>query len=293
MSTTEPADPGVGFQAAAGIYVGALATAVVSLGLVVAGVSSSGLLSTIPTVFTAGLVAGALAAWARPGVAAELGAQRWRAVETTLPPVVLGCVALGLARFGSVSPDWHLIPVGIATVVSIIVGWELAAIAHDTYVETVTGEPAVSWRWKKAGVDVTGLGIAVSILAVGAALASVVDGRSVMLFVVAIPFLAQGLGPVLPTDPREMTVPTYYGMTFEVDVSDYARSELQAYDAGLVIDPAMKPSYRTLVPWERITDVRLTADELVVERQWRPAIRCDRSAIDDPEAVEDALRRYT
>lgn len=292
MRTSEAVDPGVGFQAAVGITVGAVATGLASLALAVAGVSTGALLSTVPTIFTAGLVVGALAAWARPGVAVRLGARRWRSLEATLPAFAVGAGTAALYLLEAAPSRWLLVPAAVATVVGALFGWATAAIAHDAYVESITDDPVAEWAWKRAGADVTALGLGIATLAIGAALAAAVDGRStvVVVVVVAIPFLLQGLGPLLPTDPNDTSFPTYYGMTTEIEVSDRAHHYLRAYDAGLVVDPAMKATSRKLVSWDRITDVRLTDDELVLERRWRPTIRCDRSVIDEPEEIEATLR---
>ena len=64
--------------------------------------------------------------------------------------------------------------------------------------------------------------------------------------------------------------------------------DLRAHEAGLVYDRAYQ---RKLVPWDAIGDVRLTDDELVLERSRWLDIRCDRSAIDDPESVLEEIQR--
>ena len=229
-ASTAAIDPGVGFQGAVSVSLGATATGVASLTLIAAGASSGALLSTVPGVTTVGLVVGALAAWARPGVAARLGAWRWRTVAATLPAAGIGFVTLGLFLFGDGSPEWHLVPPGVAAFAGTLAGRTAAAIAHDAYVESVTadGSPGVSWTLKK---------------------------------------------------------------TWRSTRIDH---ELRAYEAGLVVDPpsSLALSHRRLLPWAQFTGIRLTPVELVLERRWRPSIRCDRSAIDDAEAIEDALRPY-
>ena len=223
-------DPGVGFQGAVGVTLGATATGLASLALIAAGASSETLLSTVPGVTTVGLVVVALAAWAHPEVAARLGARRWRTVATTLPAAGIGCVTLGLSLFGDVSPEWHLVLPGVAAFAGTLAGRTAAAIAHETYVESVTadGDPVISWTLKKT-----------------------LRGRRI----------------------------------------DH---ELRAYEAGLVVDPpsSLALSHRRLRPWAQFTGIRLTPVELVLERRWRPAIRCDRTAIDDPEEIEATLRAY-
>lgn len=301
MTSNDPVDPGVGFQAAVGIYVGAIGTGLASIALAVAEVSIGALLSTVPSVFTAGLVVGALAAWAQPGVAERLGARRWRIVELLLPAIAIGGSTAALFSLEAVSSAAALIPAGVATLGIALSGWGTAAIARDAYVEAITDEPAVSWPWLRADPDVTALGIGIGFLAVGAGLAPVTDGRSLVLFVVAAPFVGQSIGPALSSDGSEqsdeairVSIFSYVSDSpaFTVDQADLPRHELRAYDAGLVIEPAMKPSHRRLVPWDRITDVRLTDQKLVLERRLWPAIQCDRAAIDDPEAIATTVRTY-
>ena len=290
---TEPVEPGVGFQAAVGVYVGAIAVGLASLALAVADASSGALLSAVPTVFTSGLVVGALAAWARPGIAERLGARRWRSLEATLPALAVGAPTAALYLLEAVSSGAFLVPAVGATIAIVASGGGIAAIARDVYIESITGEPAVEWPWKRAGPDVATIGIGLGFLAVGAVIAAFTERRSLTAFLVGAVFLLQGLGPALSSDgSRRVSFPSRLGKTFETDLADRPRADLRADAAGLVVEPAAKPSYRRLVPWERITDVRLTDEELVLERRWRPSIRCDRSTIDDPEAVAETLRAY-
>jgi len=63
--------------------------------------------------------------------------------------------------------------------------------------------------------------------------------------------------------------------------------ELRIHEAGLV---AAGPTGTRLVPWTDIGSVSLTDENLVLERSWID-LRCDRSAIDDPEGVRAAIEQ--
>ncbi|MCW8173102.1 hypothetical protein D8S78_17820 [Natrialba swarupiae] len=79
------------------------------------------------------------------------------------------------------------------------------------------------------------------------------------------------------------------GIWGQFEPSDrWGTAEMAAHDAGILIETGLSSS---LVPWERIDDVRLTDDELVLEQRLWPSLRCDRSVIDDPEAVLEGIDR--
>ncbi len=213
-------DPGAGFQAATGIYLGALVSGLVSLGMAVGDASSGAFFSVITTVFTGGLILGALGAWARPGLAGRLGEQRWRLVLTSAPAVAIAGLAWALFAMGAGANEWYLVPLGGTVFVALVSGWVLAAMARETHLESIIDEPAVRWEWQRVGVDVATVGIGVAFLAVGIGFWTTTGGTSIMFFFVAIVFILQGVShcsspatlhgrlPRCSTIPRHLTADT-------------------------------------------------------------------------------------
>ncbi|AEH36595.1 hypothetical protein [Halopiger xanaduensis] len=296
MSSSTAVDPGVEYQAAVGAYIGALLTGVVALALVVGDASSGALLSLLPSVFTAGLLIGAIVAWSHPETAVRLGSLRWPIAVCCLPAVALGAAVWLLARADIVGTDWRLLPAALAAVGATLAGWLLGAIARDSDVDSVVGDPVASWTWELSGPDYTllGWGLACFVVGAGCYLAFGDLHPFVILFVVGVTFVLQGLPTELWDDDTVRVPISIIPLAYEADAPDFSRGEFRVADAGLVVVPSMQPAYKSLVPWDRIGDVRLTDDELVLERRrrWKPAIRCDRSVIDDPDALEATLRRY-
>lgn len=64
--------------------------------------------------------------------------------------------------------------------------------------------------------------------------------------------------------------------------------ELRIHETGLVVTGSLGDRF---VPWTDVTAVELTPSELVVEHRGRFDCRCDRSVIDDPEAVSERIER--
>ncbi|WP_247002574.1 hypothetical protein [Halosolutus gelatinilyticus] len=141
-SPTDGRSLGAGAQAAVGVYVAAISVGIASLAAAAAAASIETALSLVPTIFTAGLVVGALAAWARPGVVAPFGASRWRTVALCPPGIGLGIATGTLAAIDGV-PDLRLLaPAGVGAAGTVVIGALLAQIAHDRYVETaIAGDP--------------------------------------------------------------------------------------------------------------------------------------------------------
>lgn len=292
MSSNTAVDSGVEYQAAVGAYVGALLTGVVTIALVVGDVSSGALLSLLPSVFTAGLLIGAIVAWAHPETAVRLGSLRWPIAVCCLPAVALGAAVWLLSRADIVGTDWQLLPAALAAIGAALAGWILGASARDSYVESVVDDPVASWTWEPSGPEYAMLGWGLACFVASTACYLAFGKPLLMLFVVGIMLVLQGL-PVEFWDDDTVRVPIrIIPVAYETEAPDFSRGEFRVADAGLIVAPSMKPAYKSLIPWGRIADVRLTDDELVLERRWKPAIRCDRSGIDDPAALEATLRWY-
>ncbi|RKD88052.1 hypothetical protein [Halopiger aswanensis] len=294
MSSSTAVDPGVEYQAAVGAYVGALLTGVLGIALVVGDVSGGTLLSLLPSVFTAGLLIGAIVAWSHPETAVRLGSLRWPITLCCLPAIALGAAVWLLSRAEIVGTDWRLLPAALAAIGAALAGWILGASARDSYVESLVDEPVASWTREPSGPEYAMLGWGLACFVASTASYLVLGKLSVMLVIAGCILLVQGL-PIEFGDGDTVRVPiSIIPFAYETETPDFSRGEFRVADAGLVVAPSMQPAYKSRIPWDRIGDVRLTDDELVLERRrrWKPAIRCDRSVIDDPAALEATLQRY-
>lgn len=288
MTTTDrDVEVGVDVQATVGLYVAAVAVGLATVLAAVAGLSTDELLALVPTGFTGGLLCGATVARVAPAVAVRIGERRWPTVVCWLPALGIAGGAAALYATGTTA-GWIAVPAGGAVVGIGIAGRLVALSARDAAVGTSidTGEPVASWPWHHsgthAGMTVGGL----ALFALGAAITvgSGFDRPPVRLFFAAVLCIAVGWGPTvsIPAPGGERTL-------LSIPALEYDRADVRAYETGLVIEPRIVPTYRRFVPWDRITAVRSTDEHLVLERRFRPAIRCDRSAIDEPERVVDAI----
>lgn len=89
---------------------------------------------------------------------------------------------------------------------------------------------------------------------------------------------------LLPAQIRRRVFDTDWSL----QIDERALPRLEVHEQGFVI---ARPMRRRFVPWATITDVRLTDDELVFERQRRLDLRCHRATIDDADATLEAAER--
>jgi hypothetical protein len=154
---------------------------------------------------------------------------------------------------------------------SLLTGLLLAMMARSRYVAAICDdrEPLAVWRAKTAPRArrrrsvVGGLGFALG-------LALAVGGPSLDRPIVG------GVGNLL------------VGVSAATVGALVRDDTFRAHAFGLEIVP---PVGRRFLPWDRIVGYRLTDDELRLERRWRPAYRCDRTEIEDVDAVVAALQR--
>ncbi|OAQ52377.1 hypothetical protein HTG_12195 [Natrinema mahii] len=285
-----PANPGIDVVAAVGLYVAAVAVGLVALGGVAAGASSDGLVALLPTAFTAGLVCGAIVARVTDDDVVRFGAWRWRAVACWVPASLVAAGAVVLSATGAVSRGWRLLLLGIAAGAVVLSGWLLSRTTRDAFVGAAIDDrdaALANWTWYQSGTHTFLIAIGLVLFGVGTVASFVAGTLSYRFLLPSIVLVVLGWAPTL-------SVPTPGGddlTLFSVSGLEHARADVRAYPDGIVIEPRHIPSYRWFVPWDRITDVRTTEDRLVFERRWRPAVRCDRSAIEDVETVRDAIER--
>ncbi|GAB3672456.1 PH domain-containing protein [Halopiger thermotolerans] len=271
-------EPDIGFQAGFGFYLGIVATGIAAIGGLLAGATTATLLGILPSALTAVAVVGHILAKRARGLPERIGASRWRRLASYLPAAGFGAVPVGLEVVPGLEGSTALAVAGGAfALLTGVSAFGLNRLSRKRYADAVADdEPAARWTWQRSGF-VSGETATIALTAVtfvgGLVLAW--TGYWIGLF-----WAVYGIAILLAER-------TEWGGLDGVDPNEqWNPPEIRAHDAGLVIGD------RTFIPWERIDDVRLTDDELVLERDgaWFD-IRCDRSAIDDPEAVLAGIER--
>ena len=281
--------PDIGFRAGAGFYLGLVAGGLVAVAGLLADVTTATLLGALPTVVTAMTIVGYVLAGRARGWPERLGRSRRLRLVWYLPAVGFGAAGFAPPLTPLPSTPWYLAVTIVLTVLTGVAAYGLERLCRNRYVEAVTAdEPIVTWTYQPAGLLADGTAwAAVAVLAVGVTLGGFLQIATgdwwVGLFWIAVVvfpiLLASG-----SDDRTKRIYGTEYGLQIDSD-GEWGTRELSAHDAGIRLDRGRST---TLVPWESITGVELTDDELVLERRFR-SLRCDRSAIDDPEATLEAL----
>lgn len=277
--------PDLGFQAAFGFYLGLVAGGFVVVAGLLADLTAATLLGTFPTVVTAVTLAGHIFAKRAHGLPQRIGRRwRWR-LACYLPAATFAAAALVPAETALRSAARHP-GVAALTLVLCVTAFGLERLCRKQYIVAITAdEPTVTWTYQPVGVfSNPGLWMPLLAFAVMGLGASIATGELIGLGWIAFGAFIAVWGWMLNTG--DANGKKYYGTRFSLDVDAKKRqSELRAHERGVRHDAGRS---RTLIPWQKISDVRLTDDELVLERRLR-SIRCDRSAIDDPEAVYETL----
>ncbi|MFP8953805.1 PH domain-containing protein [Natrialbaceae archaeon A-arb3/5] len=273
------ARPDFGFRVAVAFYAGVVVAGIGSAAAIGAGAESATVLSLFPSTVTITLLAGFVLANRSAGLAERLGRSRRRRLAWYLPPAVFASGALGYAIVPIALDERLLVLSLVLAAVTVPLALGIARMARNRYVAAITpDEPDASWTWHDAGVlSASHLGTAMLMLVTGIGLVSVAAGYWFGLF-----WIAYGVIVLYSTRTDSGVIPSKFEPS-----NRWNPPTLYAHEVGLVVE---KPFSRTLVPWDDIGGVRLTEDELVCERRWRD-IRCDRDAIDDPEAVREGIER--
>lgn len=285
----DPDPPDIGFQAGFGFYLGLVAGGFVAVGGALADVAAVTLLGVLPTTVTAVTIVGHVLAKRAVGLPERIGRSRRLRFATYLPAILFGTVTF--------APLWtpapfefatrHLAVTGAFALVAGIAAFGLERLCRNQYVEAVTADgPAITWNYEPAGPLRDGAWTMLVVLMPVAGVASLVAGNAFGLF-----WIAYGV-VVLAWDRFDFggDGAKRGGKRFSLDVGDSQRvvGELRAHERGIRLDRGRASK---LVPWERIDGVELAGDELVIERRRWVDLRCDRGAIDDPEAVLEGIER--
>lgn len=269
-SPSTVARPDIDFRSAFGVHVGIIAVGFTPSVASTSGIAGIGRLYPVAlAVFSVAAVLGWYAVGRWKGVPEHLGSTAARYGFAAIP---VGCFAALIVG----STVFHTPSSGVGGALfggtgSFLTGLLLAMMARSRYVAAICDdrEPLAVWRAKTAPqarrrrAVVGGLGFA---LALVLAITGPFFGRPI---VGAVGNLLVGASAV----------------TVGAIVRD---DTFRAHAFGLEIVP---PVGRRFLPWDRIVGYRLTDDELRLERRWRPAYRCDRTEIEDVDAVVAALQR--
>ncbi|TYT63315.1 PH domain-containing protein [Natrialba swarupiae] len=271
--------PDVGFKTAIGFYTGILLAGVLAGGGVLAGVATPTLLSMFPTAVTVTTIVGFVLAGRATGLAERIGERRWRRLACYAPAAAFGAVVPISAATSIDLPSRFLVLAATLFVLTGVLGFDVAHMARSRYVAFLTrDEPTATWSYRKLSALSNRYALmAVWLAVIAGGLASAAVGGRFGLFWA---FWGAVMLATLWMDD---------GIWGQFEPSDrWGTAEMAAHDAGILIETGLSSS---LVPWERIDDVRLTDDELVLEQRLWPSLRCDRSVIDDPEAVLEGIDR--
>ncbi|SIR77925.1 hypothetical protein [Natronorubrum thiooxidans] len=272
-------EPDLGFKAGFGFYLGVIIAGATAIAGVATDATTATILATAPSTLTAVLLLVFIFGHRLRGLPERIGQSRRRRLACYLPAAAFVAV-LFVPAITSLESTTRLSVLAIASsLLSGAVAVGIARMTRNRSVAAVTpDEPVVSWAWHDPRYGANGW--ASIVMAVGlviAGLGSIAAGNWIGL-------LWAGYGTVVLLANRF----DWGGDWVDFDASErWSVPEIHAHAAGVVLERTYK---RTLVPWDSITGIELTDDELVLEHRWLD-IRCDRSAIDDPEHVLEELER--
>ncbi|OVE85222.1 hypothetical protein B2G88_10835 [Natronolimnobius baerhuensis] len=275
-----PGEPDIAFQAGFGFYLGLVVTAGVMVAGILANVTTGALFGLVPSTLLIVTIIGHFIARRTRGLPERIGGSLPRRVASYLPVAALVAVPSGLSLTSTAPFGLEATPrLGAVTATSGLVlaatAYGLNRLSRTRYVDSRTDdEPIASWDWVRAGMyssDTISMFAGLFLLISGLAIAA--NGSLFGLF-------WAGYGGFLALSSQ------YESASWADPSERWNPPEIAVYDAGLVL------KNRTLLEWDAISDVRLTDEELVIERErFARDIRCHRDAIDDPDAVLEAIEQ--
>lgn len=288
--------PDAGFMAAVGAYVAAVLVAVSLTIAFSVGASAATIIGSIPSAATVGLIAGGMISGHINGFPERLGqGWRWLAVPF-LVPITFAVTSLVALLFPLLAQPIAIVT-GIGAVVTFIPASAIATMARTRYARAMApGKPIATVPLLKPNRDLhwIGLGVVcfggygVVILTTGTLTAG-----NTILWVIAWGTFALYRGVTLRFGFRNPDQANWVDRILDTDWLTRSTDvqwlpELRIHEAGIAITQPMR---RRFTPWTTVTGVRLTADELVVERRRRFNIRCDRAVIKDAERVYEEIEQ--
>ncbi|WMT09484.1 PH domain-containing protein [Natrinema thermotolerans] len=279
----EVSDPDIGFQAGFGFYLGIVVTGIVAIAGVFADVGTAALLGILPSTVTAVAIVGHIYASRARGLPERIGRSRWRRLGCYAPAAAFTALLFTAGTMPIADTGRFIVLTVAAAVLAGVSGFGLERMAKNRYVDALTtDEPAATWTWQRSG-GWTGEPAYTVIMAfmILAGLVSIWQGEWY-------------LGPFWVVYGVVMILSRRYDWYDLEETDRWNPPEIRVHEAGLVVDRSF---WKGFIPWATVDGVRLTDDELVVERRRFGLdssvfdLRCDRSAIDDADAVVEALER--
>ncbi|WP_049922704.1 PH domain-containing protein [Halopiger djelfimassiliensis] len=317
----DPGEPDIGFQAGFGFYLAIVAAGIAAVAGLLAGARTATLLSVVPSMVTVVAIIGHILAKRAHGLPERIGqSRRWR-LACYLPSATFAALLLVRDHLPITGSERFNFITIVFAVLSGVSAYGIQRMARNRYTEAlVADEPAAAWPWQRPG-DWSARPVFTAIMAL-----LIVDGLADMIvgdwfpglfwviFGVVMLYSSRSAGLVFTAVMALLLVdglanmivgdwfPGLFWVIFGIvmlyssrfdlgDTDETGRRNpptLRAHEAGLVID---RPFRKTVVPWDSFGDIRLTDDELVLERSQWFDVRCDRTAIDDPEAVVAGIER--
>ncbi|ADJ14536.1 PH domain-containing protein [Halalkalicoccus jeotgali] len=285
--------PDAGFMAAAGAFLAAVLVAAVLTVAAAVGASVASVLGGVSTAATVGVIAGGVASSFVAGLPERIGRRSQRLVLPFVPAVVLvGIAAIALAV--PAIPALVALGAGIGAGLTLLGAFAIATMSRTRYARAMTpDEPTASVLWLKPNQDRRWFALGALWIAGYAALIVATGefsaGNTILhVLVWGVFALYRGLELRLRLGKtgRDGRLARIFDPDRLLDLTDRWLPELRVHEAGLAV---VRPMQRRFVPWTTVADVRLTAEELVIERPRRFDLRCDRTTIDDAERLFDRI----
>ncbi|WP_122091228.1 PH domain-containing protein [Halalkalicoccus subterraneus] len=289
-----PGVPDAGFMAAAGAYVAAVFVALAVVISVAADASTASALGAVASAITVGLVAGGIASGHVRGLPERLGRGGRSMALPFVVPVAFAASALLVALVPRLSIALAL-GAAVGAGITAVPALAIASMSRTRYTKAMTpDEPLASTpllnpnrdrRWIALGL------LNALLLVLLSAGESVSTGQlSVGLVFFTLYALLYGIALRFESTDSDAggRLRRYLSDRFEDAMEPQWLSELRVHEAGLTVK---HPAQRRFSPWSAVEDVRLTGEELVVERRRFPALRCDRTVIEEPEHLHEAIER--
>lgn len=260
----------------AGAYAAALVAPIAVTVARRAGLDAAGLLAVAFAAGGLAIVVGAVLFRRRVGLDVRLGATPWAWLLVVAPLASAGALLVALdalGRPGAVGGEASAIAGPAGWSAAALVGFVLVAMAKTRYAARIVDAASVEAAWsapwpprRRRQLRLVAAGVAFASL-VALAMGTYYDRNAVRF----LGLFALSASAILATVGRKATY--------------------RATAPGLEIRAGM---VRRFVPWSALDGYRLTDDELALIRRGRhrTAFRCDRAAIEDPDAVAAALETH-
>jgi len=301
-------EPDIGFVSASGVYVAIVFVAsLISIGSG-ANWTSATIVGSVSTAGTVGLIVGALLARRLRGVPERLGQRRRQWFVLFVVPTLFGLCTVAVLLFSAV-PTSMAVGTVFGALTSFVASLLMVSMVKTRYARAVTpGEPVVSIPYQPDQrlqlVAVAGsLTTIFLILQFGLGVSWSVGGGLLIFilisgFVAVLSYIDQQIdsGPtggvldrVLPNEQGA----TRFGQRLSMPSVDPGQNPgtlptLEVYEHGILVHGGIETRF---LPWEAISDIRLTEAHLCFVRPRWFNTRCAREVVDDvPERYEEIKR---